>query len=155
MFFYLNPLQKKLKKKNIIEFKMFYLMIILFTLEWFVNHPALRYGGYTLFTLLLFIPTSIYLSKFEYNFINLQKKLSVLLVVSIVIFYALNVKRIIKENKKYAYNPFTNPYFYIDRIGFNLDTSLRYIKDNLYQNKNNDFFILNEDIVSEEKIKNK
>ena len=130
-------------------------MVILFTLEWFVNHPALRYGGYTLFALLLFIPVSIYLSKFEYNLMNLQKKLSVLLILSLVVFCALNVKRIVKENKKYGYNPLINPYFYIDHIGFKTDISLRYIKDNLYINNKSSYFILNKEIITKEKNKNK
>ena len=155
MIFYLKSSQKKIRKKNIIKFKIFYLMVILFTLEWFVNHPALRYGGYTLFALLLFIPVSIYLSKFEYNLMNLQKKLSVLLILSLVVFCALNVKRIVKENKKYGYNPLINPYFYIDHIGFKTDISLRYIKDNLYINNKSSYFILNKEIITKEKNKNK
>jgi hypothetical protein len=74
MVFYLRPLQKKNKIKNIIKFKFFYLMVIFFALEWFINHPALRFGGYTLLALLLFIPISVYLSNFKYNLINLKKK---------------------------------------------------------------------------------
>jgi len=155
MIFYLRPLQKKNKIKNIIKFKFFYLMVIFFALEWFINHPALRYGGYTLLALLLFIPTSVYLSNFKYNLINLKKKISVLLVLSLVIFCALNIKRIVKENIKYGYNPFTNPYFYINDIGFSTDIKLRYIKDNLYLNNKNRYLILNKKLTTEEKNKNK
>ena len=155
MVFYLRPLQKKNKIKNIIKFKFFYLMVIFFALEWFINHPALRYGGYTLLALLLFIPTSVYLSNFKYNLINLKKKITVLLVLSLVIFCALNIKRIVKENIKYGYNPFTNPYFYINDIGFSTDIKLRYIKDNLYLNNKNRYLILNKKLTTEEKNKNK
>jgi len=155
MIFYLRPLQKKNKIKNIIKFKFFYLMVIFFALEWFINHPALRYGGYTLLALLLFIPTSVYLSNFKYNLINLKKKITVLLVLSLVIFCALNIKRIVKENIKYGYNPFTNPYFYINDIGFSTDIKLRYIKDNLYLNNKNRYLILNKKLTTEEKNKNK
>ena len=155
MVFYLRPLQKKNKIKNIIKFKFFYLMVIFFALEWFINHPALRYGGYTLLALLLFIPISVYLSNFKYNLINLKKKISVLLVLSLVIFCALNIKRIVKENIKYGYNPFTNPYFYINDIGFSTDIKLRYIKDNLYLNNKNRYLILNKKLTTEEKNKNK
>ena len=155
MVFYLRPLQKKNKIKNIIKFKFFYLMVIFFVLEWFINHPALRYGGYTLLALLLFIPTSVYLSNFKYNLINLKKKITVLLVLSLVIFCALNIKRIVKENIKYGYNPFTNPYFYINDIGFSTDIKLRYIKDNLYLNNKNRYLILNKKLTTEEKNKNK
>ena len=130
-------------------------MVIFFTLEWFINHPALRYGGYSLFALLLFIPISIYLSNFEYNFVNLKKKLSVLLVLSLIIFCTLNIKRIVKENIKYEYNPFINPYFYINDIAFSTDIKLRYIKDNLYLDNKNSYLILNKRLTTEEKNKNK
>ena len=155
MVFYLRPLQKKNKIKNIIKFKFFYLMVIFFALEWFINHPALRYGGYTLLALLLFIPTSVYLSNFKYNLINLKKKITVLLVLSLVIFCVLNIKRIVKENIKYGYNPFTNPYFYINDIGFSTDIKLRYIKDNLYLNNKSRYLILNKKLTTKEKNKNK
>ena len=38
-----------------------YLMLILLFAEWFYNHPALRYGGYSLIALLLFLPIAQYL----------------------------------------------------------------------------------------------
>ena len=38
------------------KYKILYGYIIFFTAEWFFNHPALRYGGYHLFALLIFIP---------------------------------------------------------------------------------------------------
>ena len=74
---------------------------------------------------------------------------------SLVIFCALNIKRIVKENIKYGYNPFTNPYFYINVIGFSTDIKLRYIKDNLYLNNKNRYLILNKKLTTEEKNKNK
>ena len=38
----------KLQKKN---FYLFYTVILLLLFEWFLNHPALRYGGFTLIAL--------------------------------------------------------------------------------------------------------
>ena len=46
----------KLPKKN---FYLFYASIIVLLIEWFLNHPALRYGGFTLIALSIFIPSSI------------------------------------------------------------------------------------------------
>ena len=56
---------KNIKNKSYIGYNhnynpLFAILIILF-LEWFINHPALRYGGYTLLALMFFIPLSIFL----------------------------------------------------------------------------------------------
>ena len=40
--------KKKLPKRN---FYLFYFFIIILIIEWFLNHPALRYGGFTLIAL--------------------------------------------------------------------------------------------------------
>jgi len=144
---YLKSSQKKINKKNIVNFKIFYLVVILFALEWFLNHPALRYGGYTLFVLILFIPISIYLSKFKYDFIDLKKKLSVLLLISLIVFFGKNFLRILKEIKKYEYKPLTNPYFYINNDGLYLDKFLYNIKEDFLLNNKNSYIILNRKII--------
>ena len=47
---------KKVKKyfKSINNYKILYFLIFGLFIEWFINHPALRYGGYTLIALLFF-----------------------------------------------------------------------------------------------------
>ena len=60
------------KKNRKIILSVFILTVIL-SLEWFLNHPALRYGGYYLLCTLWFIPLSIYLSKKKLLFINKKK----------------------------------------------------------------------------------
>ena len=59
---------KKVKKIKI-DKKIFSIYIIIFILffEWFYNHPSLRYGGFSLIALILFIPSSIYISRFIQN----------------------------------------------------------------------------------------
>ena len=47
-------------------------MLTLLFAEWFYNHPALRYGGYPLIALLLFLPIAQYLSK--KNYLNFNYK---------------------------------------------------------------------------------
>ena len=71
---------------------------------WFVFHPALRYGGYHLFFLILFIPLSLILEKYDVKNFNL--KIKVIIILTIIIFFARNIDRLKKENKIYNYNPF-------------------------------------------------
>ena len=49
------------------KYLLFYLSILILFLEWLYNHPALRYGGYTLIALILFMPISFYLRTFSYH----------------------------------------------------------------------------------------
>ena len=37
-------------------------------IEWFLNHPSLRYGGYHLVALLFFLPVSMLLGSQKYSF---------------------------------------------------------------------------------------
>ena len=61
-----------------------FLVILIFFLlvEWFVNHPALRYGGYALFAILFLMPTSIIITKFKNNSNQIYKKTSLLFCIS-------------------------------------------------------------------------
>ena len=49
--------KKNKKKQDTYLLPIYFFLIILF-FEWFYNHPALRYGGYILICLLIFIPIS-------------------------------------------------------------------------------------------------
>ena len=55
--------RKSFFKKSIIKVDhhvyLVYLLILILGIEWFYNHPALRYGGYHIIALLLFIPISV------------------------------------------------------------------------------------------------
>ena len=151
---YVRQGKQKTINKNNINFKVFYFVVALLALEWFFNHPALRYGGYSLFVLLLFIPVSIYLSKFKYDFFELKKKLSVLLVLSLIIFFGKNFSRIFKEIKKYEYKPLENPYFYINSDGFYFEDLLYNIRDNFSSNNINNYIILNSKVINKASKKN-
>ncbi len=147
-----TTLQKKINKKDLNHFKIFYLMIILFSLEWFYNHPALRYGGYTLIALIIFIPISIYLSKFIYDSKKLLKKLIVLFLLSSSIYMVKNYNRILYEVEKYNFKPIDNPYFHINNDGFKVGNRLKNIKNEFYSDNTNMFIILNKKIIN--KVKN-
>ena len=107
-------------------------MILFFTLEWFYNHPALRYGGYTLIALLVFIPISIYLSKFIYNSNKLKKKLIFLFLLTSFIYIVKNYNRILFEVEKYNFEPLTKPYFYINSDSFKVGARIQNIKNKFY-----------------------
>jgi hypothetical protein len=101
---------KKNKIKNTIYNNYFsiYLILIIFCLEWFFNHPALRYGGYHLFALILFIPISSYLSKIFISEKIFFKKAILLISLTLIIFLGRNLSRLEKEFKLYNYNIFQN-----------------------------------------------
>ena len=101
----------KLSKKN---FYLFYATVLLLLLEWLLNHPALRYGGFTLIALSIFIPLSIFFeSRLNLN-LKLKNKIIFLILLSFTVFSIKNIDRIFKESDKYKYNPLINAHYYID-----------------------------------------
>ncbi len=88
-----------------------YLLIVICFLEWFFNHPALRYGGYHLIALLFFIPFSIYLSHKTFNHNKISKKIFLVIILIFSIFVVRNIQRISKEYQAYDYNLFIHPSF--------------------------------------------
>ena len=101
----------KFKKRN---FYLLYTAILLLLLEWFLNHPALRYGGFALIALSIFVPLSIFIERrLNLNF-RLKKKITFLIFLSFAIFSFKNIDRILKESDKYKYNPMINAHFFIN-----------------------------------------
>ena len=101
----------KLSKKN---FYLFYATVLLLLLEWFFNHPALRYGGFTLIALSIFIPLSIFFESRLNSNLKLKNKIIFLILLSFTVFSIKNIDRIFKESDKYKYNPLINAHYYID-----------------------------------------
>tara|TARA_Y100001970_G_scaffold42598_1_gene53068 strand:- start:9171 stop:10796 length:1626 start_codon:yes stop_codon:yes gene_type:complete len=85
-----------------------YLFLFLIFIEWFLKHPTLRYGGYHVIALLIFIPLSIYLSKKKITYEQFKKKSIILILIGITVFYARNIKRLYQEYTNYEYNPLVN-----------------------------------------------
>ena len=115
----LHFIQKK-KKKIIFkkEILLIYLTICILFIEWFINHPTLRYGGFSLIAILFFIPSSLVIESYRQKLKFIKKGTFIIILVGITIFTLRNVDRIIKENKKYNYNVFTNPYLNVDNARF-------------------------------------
>ena len=112
------------------EIYLLYFIIIILILEWFLNHPALRYGGYSIIAIAVILPFSFYLNKNKLNLKNLRKKTIIILLITISIFSYRNIDRLYKENKKYEYNVFKRPYYEINNVHFRVDKEI----DNLITN---------------------
>ena len=104
--------KKKYQKKE--NLNLLYFALVLLFLEWFYNHPSLRYGGYYIIAILIFIPLSIKLSNFKNDKKNIKNKIFIILFLTISIFLYRNLDRIIQEKRIYEYSPLWNVYYYVD-----------------------------------------
>lgn len=116
---YLFKFKKKFIKLNYDSkrsIKIVSLVSSILFLEWFFNHPALRYGGYYLLVALIFIPFSVFMSKF--NIAAHSKKITTisLIILSYSLFNLKNFSRIIDEKQIVNNNNF--PYFYSPKQKF-------------------------------------
>ena len=131
---------KRIDKKKY-NYKFFYFIILLLFLEWFCNHPSLRYGGYTLLALIFFIPISIYLSMNKFDTLITKKKTYFILILAIIVFTSRNISRINKESEQYGYNPFNKAFFYLNKDGFGLNER---VKSTFKDKMNKNFLIITE-----------
>tara|TARA_B100001564_G_scaffold342635_1_gene338457 strand:- start:1665 stop:3296 length:1632 start_codon:yes stop_codon:yes gene_type:complete len=128
--------KQNLKYKNFKDNSLYYFLIILLLIEWFLNHPSLRYGGYIIFSLILFIPLSYLLSIYEVSK-NFKSKTIILFFLVILIFVARNVDRVFYEINFYQANFKQNMFFFTDEKYFRVDNKLNdllKIYDNCNQN---------------------
>ncbi len=133
-FYSRSKSHKKIKKQNYF----IYLIALILLFEWFYNHPSLRYGGYSLIALIMFIPFSLYISQFI-SIKFFMEKIILLVVLSLMIFVGRNLDRINFEIKKYEYKVFSYPFYYLDQVHFRVDKYFNSMLVN-YQNclKNNE-----------------
>ena len=103
-------------------------MLILF--EWFYNHPALRYGGYCVIALSIFIPFSIYLDKIKISSTRYYKIALILVIISFSIFEIRNYGRILNEIDKYGYKPLNETFYSIDKKYFDIQKRIENLKNN-------------------------
>ena len=107
---------KRLSFDNFEKFKFLYIVIFILFLEWFLQHPSLRYGGYVLIYFLLIFPVSLVLSNQNFIFSKKIKSIYTILLIALIIFAGRNINRLNNEYKVYNYNLFKNPHY---RIGNN------------------------------------
>ena len=127
---------KHVTKNNKYIFYIYLFVIILF-LEWFYNHPALRYGGYCIIAILIFFPISLILEKYKNSDKNLKIKFLSIITIVFIIFFTRNFTRIIEEQKKYNYSPIKDVYFRIDENHFRINETFKKLINN-YENCNFD-----------------
>ena len=113
--------KKRIKKNFKKEIIYLYFAIIILLIEWFVNHPALRYGGYSLIAVSFFVPFSLLLEKYKNKMNSIKKKTFIIILISTIIFGLRNVDRINNEKKKYNYNVILNPYYKVDDSYFRIE----------------------------------
>ena len=109
------------KKYNITSV---YIIIIILWLEWLINHPALRYGGYHLFSLIIFIPLANYLIRFEDKNNIIKKKIYLFVCLALLIFVLRNTSRLSNEIKVYDYKPFSEVYYSLSDNGFRIQKKI-------------------------------
>ena len=135
----------KLHKRKYI---LFYFSILILFLEWFYNHPALRYGGYTILALMVFIPISLFLEKFQSNSILFKKKVYFLVTLTALIFISKNLNRINHEYIKYNYNLIKNPFFYLNKDSFKINDMVKIYYEKQKENSKKKYLILNQKILN-------
>ena len=113
-----------------IERRFVFVCILLFFLflEWFYYHPALRYGGYHLIALLIFIPFSVYLeNKFVLSNSSIFK-IKFLIIIIFTIFLIKNITRINQQHKQYNYNFISYPSYNLEFQNFDIYKGIEKIK---------------------------
>ena len=111
----------KIKKKLPIDVYFLYLVVIVLIIEWFINHPTLRYGGYSLFALLFILPFSKYLGRNNLKLKILRKKTYLILLIAFSVFIFRNIDRLNEENNKYKFNVLNSPYYELKNVHFRID----------------------------------
>ena len=100
----------------------YFILVILFV-EWFYNHPALRYGGYPLIALLLFLPIAQHLSKKNYLNLNMNIRAYFLIFLTLSVFVFRNVNRLYDEHEKYKYKPVKKINYHVDKSYFRIQNT--------------------------------
>ena len=102
------------------------IVLIVLTFEWFYNHPALRYGGYCLICLLLFLPSSLWMSKFNIDYKRYTQLVFSTILITLIVFILRNYNRIYEEHKIYGYRPFVETFYNLDdKIYFRVDLQMK------------------------------
>ena len=129
-FLFRNLKKKKFKEKFNSFVLLTYSVLILILFEWFINHPALRYGGFCIISLIIFIPLALYLNSFEMSHIKFNKIAITLVIITVGIFEIRNINRVINEVNTYNYKPFSETFYTIDENYFILQKKLESLKNN-------------------------
>ena len=100
--FFKKNISQNLNQNNIVPV---YILVLLLFFEWFINHPTLRYGGYHLIALLIFIPVGIRLAKLKIDYRQFLARSLIILSITLIIFSGRNLSRLDKGKSLYGFNP--------------------------------------------------
>ena len=113
VFFYLR-IQKKINVKY--NYSLVYLILSIFLLEWFINHPSMRYGGFVLIGLPIIIFSSSMIARYEISKKNIYKLTIFFIILSLLVFNVRNIIRIDKEVNIYGYNFLKSPFYFVENV---------------------------------------
>ncbi len=131
IFFNKNS-SKKNNFKKINNLKYIYLVILILLFEWFYNHPALRYGGYSLIVLLIAIPISNHLYSRQIQLKKFLKRAKIIVLITFIVFFGRNFDRINDEYNKYSFNPFKNSFYDTNENNFRIENKIdKILKKNM------------------------
>jgi hypothetical protein len=109
-----NKKKKRLEFKN---FKLIYFILLIFFTEWFFNHPSMRYGGFVLISLPIFIFSSQIIESFKKMNQKRIFSLTIMFIcLSFVIYNARNIIRLNKEINFYNYKLIKSPFFFVKDV---------------------------------------
>ena len=112
-------------------------MLFVLFIEWFYNHPSLRYGGYSIISSIIFIYFSLRFSKYYVNKKKIKKKFKILIAISLLIFLTRNIDRIFNEVSFYSYKPLSEVFYNINESHFRIENSIKELKREYNQCKIN------------------
>jgi len=104
-----------------------YFLIFVLGIEWFYNHPSLRYGGYHIIALLIFIPLAVKLSSSQIDLKKYTKVAIVLISITTIIFISRNINRMNNEVKSYGYKPIKQTYYPLDDNHFRIQKQMDHL----------------------------
>ena len=108
------------KEFNFSKFHFFLIIFLIFVaIFWFFKHPTLRYGGYFIHFSLFSLIISLILARSELSQKSIQKKISILIFISLSIFGLKNIDRIYSEldrKDEYSYRNF--PFFFVKNVNY-------------------------------------
>jgi hypothetical protein len=139
LFFFKKSFFKKTRIKVDHHVYLVYLLILILGIEWFYNHPALRYGGYHIIALVLFIPISVKLGSAQIDLKKYSKISIVLVSLTTIIFLSRNINRIVNEVEQYSYKPIRQTYYFLDDSHFRIQKEMDQSIEQYNNCKNKDF----------------
>ena len=107
---------KRKKKTDNRKTFLAYLILLIFFIEWFLNHPSMRYGGFVLFALPIFIFFSEKIEKFDVTKRKVLISTTFLIILTLFSYNLRNYLRIVKEINIYDYKIMKSPYFKVINV---------------------------------------